>query len=360
MKCGLFFQCLKFQSKMGELESQLSTEKTRRMSDAEEWKQFQADLLMTVRVANDFQTEAQQNLEQKSSETEELRERIRLVESENDRLKKSAANTRAVESITRTPPHPVSQTARHKYTRSQTVDSKATVKGLIDSIESATKARTACYTRSSSTPAIVPTLSPIAENPVKSVLINTANNAAAAAAAAQQQQTRVEVDVPDTCPETRGDTCGESAVTAPSPPVSILSNKNQPRQQRVFESFGAVSGNDPLSSLVKNGGSKRNALLKWCQSKTAGYVDVDITNFSSSWNDGLAFCSLLHTYMPDKIPYNTLKASEKRRNFTIAFEAAESVGIPTGLNLTEMVSIERPDWQQIMTYVTNIYKHFET
>merc|ERR1719517_418761 len=57
------------QSKMGELESQLSTEKTRRMSDAEEWKQFQADLLMTVRVANDFQTEAQQNLEQKSSET---------------------------------------------------------------------------------------------------------------------------------------------------------------------------------------------------------------------------------------------------------------------------------------------------
>merc|ERR1719150_3583694 len=182
------------QSKLGELESQLSTEKTRRMSETEEWKQFQADLLMTVRVANDFQTEAQQNLEQKSGETEELRERIRLVESENDRLKKSAANTRAVESITRTPPHPVSQNARHKYTRSQTVDSKATVKGLIDSIESATKARTACYTRSSSTPAIVPTLSPIAENPVKSVLINTANNAAAAAAAAQQQQTRVEVD----------------------------------------------------------------------------------------------------------------------------------------------------------------------
>ena len=70
---------LQFQSKMGELESQLSTEKTRRMSDAEEWKQFQADLLMTVRVANDFQTEAQHNLEAKSSETEELRERIRLV-----------------------------------------------------------------------------------------------------------------------------------------------------------------------------------------------------------------------------------------------------------------------------------------
>jgi len=104
----------------------------------------------------------------------------------------------------------------------------------------------------------------------------------------------------------------------------------------------------------------RNALLKWCQSKTSGYVDVDITNFSSSWNDGMAFNALLHTYIPDKIPYSSLKPSEKRRNFTIAFEAAESVGINNCLNLTEMVSIERPDWQQIMTYVTNIYKHFET
>merc|ERR1719422_1222155 len=138
------------QSKMGELESQLSTEKTRRMSDAEEWKQFQADLLMTVRVANDFQTEAQTNLEQISTETAELKEKLKLIENENERLKKNAANSRAVESITRTPPHPVTQ-ARNKYTRSQTVDSKATVKGLIDSIESATKARTACYTRSSST-----------------------------------------------------------------------------------------------------------------------------------------------------------------------------------------------------------------
>ena len=24
-----------------------------------------------------------------------------------------------------------------------------------------------------------------------------------------------------------------------------------------------------------------------------------------------------------------------------------------------MVAIERPDWQAVMTYVTNIYKHYE-
>lgn len=89
--------------------------------------------------------------------------------------------------------------------------------------------------------------------------------------------------------------------------------------------------NDPLNSLVKNGGSKRNALLKWCQNKTVGYRNIDITNFSSSWNDGLALCALLHTYLPDRIPYDSLTQPEKRRNFSLAFSAAESVGIPTTL-----------------------------
>lgn len=88
---------------------------------------------------------------------------------------------------------------------------------------------------------------------------------------------------------------------------------------------------DPLSALVKNGGSKRNALLKWCQNKTVGYRNIDITNFSSSWNDGLAFCAILHSYLKEKIPYDTLGPHDKRRNFTIAFQAAETVGIHTTL-----------------------------
>ncbi|XP_014476610.1 PREDICTED: cytospin-A-like isoform X2 [Dinoponera quadriceps] len=117
---------------------------------------------------------------------------------------------------------------------------------------------------------------------------------------------------------------------------------------------------DPLCGLVKNGGSKRNALLKWCQNKTIGYRNIDITNFSSSWNDGLALCAILHSYLPRKVPYDTLTPVEKRRNFSIAFSAAESVGIPTTLNIDEMCQLERPDWQQVMTYVTSIYKHFET
>ncbi|XP_077995228.1 cytospin-A-like [Glandiceps talaboti] len=117
---------------------------------------------------------------------------------------------------------------------------------------------------------------------------------------------------------------------------------------------------DPLAVLVKDiGGSKRNALLKWCQLKTQGYKGIDITNFSSSWNDGLAFCALIHSYLPRKIPYNELTPQDKRRNFKLAFEAGESVGIAPLLDVNDMVLMERPDWQSVMTYVTSIYKHFE-
>lgn len=50
----------------------------------------------------------------------------------------------------------------------------------------------------------------------------------------------------------------------------------------------------------------------------------------------------------------------QRRNFTLAFQAAESVGIKSTLDINEMVRTERPDWQNVMLYVTAIYKYFET
>lgn len=99
----------------------------------------------------------------------------------------------------------------------------------------------------------------------------------------------------------------------------------------VFDIHFSLASKDPLWALVRNGGSKRNALLKWCQAKTGGYKGIDITNFSSSWNDGLALCALMHSYLPNLVPYDKLVPTDKRKNFSVAFYAAESVGIPTTL-----------------------------
>lgn len=91
----------------------------------------------------------------------------------------------------------------------------------------------------------------------------------------------------------------------------------------------------------------------------------------------MALCALMHSYLPEMIPYDELTPLDKKRNFSLAFSAAERVGINTTLvssplisivtnldvtlqNINEMCQIERPDWQCIMGYVTEIYKHFET
>jgi hypothetical protein len=38
---------------------------------------------------------------------------------------------------------------------------------------------------------------------------------------------------------------------------------------------------------------------------------ISITNFSNSWTDGIAFCSLLHSYLPDRIDLEIIKKESK-------------------------------------------------
>ena len=52
---------------------------------------------------------------------------------------------------------------------------------------------------------------------------------------------------------------------------------------------------------------------------------MDVKDFHQSWSDGLAFCAILHTFLPDKIPYDELTPDNPRKNFTIAFDAAKYV-----------------------------------
>uniref|UniRef100_A0A6Q2X602 Spectrin beta chain n=1 Tax=Esox lucius TaxID=8010 RepID=A0A6Q2X602_ESOLU len=104
--------------------------------------------------------------------------------------------------------------------------------------------------------------------------------------------------------------------------------------------------------------SAKDALLLWCQMKTAGYPNVNIHNFSTSWRDGMAFNAILHKHRPDLIDFDKLKKSNAHHNLQNAFNLAEQhLGLHKLLDV-EDISVDHPDEKSIITYVVTYYHYF--
>uniref|UniRef100_A0A7N8XK87 Spectrin beta chain n=1 Tax=Mastacembelus armatus TaxID=205130 RepID=A0A7N8XK87_9TELE len=104
--------------------------------------------------------------------------------------------------------------------------------------------------------------------------------------------------------------------------------------------------------------SAKDALLLWCQMKTAGYPEVNIQNFTTCWRDGLAFNALIHRHRPDLIEFHKLTRSNATHNLQQAFNVAEQHLGLTKLLDPEDVNTENPDEKSIITYVVSYYHYF--
>ncbi|ESO05968.1 hypothetical protein HELRODRAFT_105953 [Helobdella robusta] len=109
------------------------------------------------------------------------------------------------------------------------------------------------------------------------------------------------------------------------------------------------------SSEIK---SAKDALLLWCQMKTAGYPNVNVRNFTTSWKDGLAFNALLHKHRPDLIDMSALNKNRPAENLNNAFSVAEDKLGLTKLLDAEDVNTDYPDEKSIITYVVTYYHYF--
>ncbi|KAK8720528.1 hypothetical protein OTU49_013268 [Cherax quadricarinatus] len=104
--------------------------------------------------------------------------------------------------------------------------------------------------------------------------------------------------------------------------------------------------------------SAKDALLLWCQMKTAGYHNVNIRNFTTSWRDGLAFNAIIHKHRPDLVQYEKLSRSNPIYNLNNAFNVAENKLGLTKLLDAEDIFVEQPDEKSIITYVVTYYHYF--
>ncbi|CAJ0946706.1 unnamed protein product, partial [Mesorhabditis belari] len=122
--------------------------------------------------------------------------------------------------------------------------------------------------------------------------------------------------------------------------------RSRSQRREVSEVLGAESGS-----------SARDALLQWARKVTAGYPRVNVTNFGSSWRDGLAFNAILHRYRPNSIDWNKISdvsVSNKER-LENAFRVAEREWGVTRLIDPEDVDTDHPDEKSLITYVSELY-----
>ncbi|XP_059787979.1 EH domain-binding protein 1-like protein 1 isoform X8 [Balaenoptera ricei] len=96
------------------------------------------------------------------------------------------------------------------------------------------------------------------------------------------------------------------------------------------------------------------SLLEWCQEVTAGYRGVRITNFTTSWRNGLAFCAILHRFYPNKIDFASLDPLNIKQNNKQAFDGFAALGVSRLLEPADMVLLSVPDKLIVMTYLCQI------
>uniref|UniRef100_A0A8D3E668 EH domain-binding protein 1-like protein 1 n=1 Tax=Scophthalmus maximus TaxID=52904 RepID=A0A8D3E668_SCOMX len=100
------------------------------------------------------------------------------------------------------------------------------------------------------------------------------------------------------------------------------------------------------------------SLLEWCQEVTQAHKGVKITNFSTSWRNGLAFCAILHHFYPEKINYEMLDPYDIKHNNKKAVDGFAELGISRLMEPSDMVMLAVPDRLIVMTYLNQIRTHF--
>ncbi|EDW10863.1 EH domain-binding protein 1 isoform X7 [Drosophila mojavensis] len=153
--------------------------------------------------------------------------------------------------------------------------------------------------------------------------------------------------------------------------VAIISIVKRPELQplnlkKSYDSTPAVNNSakinnsdlKPLQKIVLKDNTPGQDLLEWCKEVTKDYPNVKVTNLTTSWRNGMAFCAIIHHFMPHLIDMSNLTAHDVVGNCRTAFDAAETLGIPRVIEPRDMDLLTVPDKLAVMTYLHQLRAHF--
>jgi hypothetical protein len=133
----------------------------------------------------------------------------------------------------------------------------------------------------------------------------------------------------------------------------------QPGMVRAYGGFDATFNTGKRGTVTG-----KAALLLWCQRSTVLYPGCEqlVSNFTTSWKNGLAFCALVDCHRPGSLqPLDYLQLVEcgdDEKRLDAAFSAAELCGVPRLLDAEDLVEMSVPDQLSIITYLSEVYKCF--
>ncbi|XP_058458439.1 EH domain-binding protein 1 isoform X2 [Malaya genurostris] len=114
----------------------------------------------------------------------------------------------------------------------------------------------------------------------------------------------------------------------------------------------------PIKKPLLRDSTPGQDLLEWCKEITKCYNGVKVTNLTTSWRNGMAFCAIIHHFYPSLIDMSKLSPGNVIENCRTAFDAAEKLGIPRVIEPRDMNMLAVPDKLAVMTYLYQLRAHF--
>ncbi|XP_078000578.1 uncharacterized protein LOC144453173 [Glandiceps talaboti] len=105
---------------------------------------------------------------------------------------------------------------------------------------------------------------------------------------------------------------------------------------------------------------RTSKLILWSQKVIEDYMNVSITDMTSSWQSGLALCALIHRFRPELLDFHCLKEDDVAENNQLAFDIAErEFGISPCMTGKEMAATDEPDKLLMVAYLSQFYEIFK-